>query len=103
MDRFFYDTLADVADGTDWGFVRAVLWLLPTPGLPILLVVDPETAFARKGEYSPEYLSWRLSVYREIFGHVRCPVLMENEGLEDACGELEAAVGRRLGASEVSK
>ena len=98
MDRFFYDTLADIADGDHWGFERAVLRALPIPDLPILLDVEADTAFARKGEYSPEYLRWRLAVYKVIFGQLKDPVLLRNDVLEKTLSELDAVVTQRLSA-----
>src|SRR5256714_4103383 len=41
MDRYFYDTLVDVADGRHWGLLRMLQRLTPTPDVAVLLDVGP--------------------------------------------------------------
>src|SRR5256886_9521278 len=42
MDRYFYDTLVDVADGRHWRLLRMLQRLTPTPDVAVLLDVGPE-------------------------------------------------------------
>jgi thymidylate kinase len=96
LDRYFYDSLADVADGRRWGYVRFFLKLAPTPTAPILVDTSPEESYKRKGEYSVEHLARRRAVYHEIFRRVRRPVIVPNERLEDTVRAIEAEVLRRI-------
>jgi thymidylate kinase len=70
MDRYFYDTLVDFAARE--GRVRRdlLLRLTPRPDLAVYLDVDPREAFARKREYSVEYLARRADAYRALFPHL---------------------------------
>src|SRR3989442_2921238 len=40
MDRYFYDTLVDVADGRGWGWIRLLKLITPTPTLPDRYIED---------------------------------------------------------------
>src|SRR5213596_1625276 len=55
MDRYFYDTLVDVADGRHWGLLRLLARLTPTPDLSVFLDTSPEEAYRRKAEYPLAY------------------------------------------------
>jgi thymidylate kinase len=96
MDRYFYDTLVDVADGRGWRWARVLKWLTPTPDVPVLLDVTPEESFARKGEYSIEYLRHRWRGYQTVFPWVRESVIVANHDLDTTKRVLEQAVLERL-------
>ena len=96
MDRYFYDTLADVADGRQWSFVQMFLRLVPKPDLQVFVEVSPEKAFARKGEYSVDYLAKRRCKYHQIFSWVDDPVILSNDDLEEAREGLRGAVSSRI-------
>ena len=81
MDRYFYDTLVDLADGGNFAAVRLLKRLTPTPHLPVFLEITPSESYARKGEYSVEYLSRRWTAYRTIAPWVRSAVVLVNEEL----------------------
>jgi thymidylate kinase len=66
MDRYFYDTLADVTENQKSNRGRLLSWLAPTPDLPIYLEISPETAFARKGEFSVDRLNRRWLSYQKL-------------------------------------
>ena len=104
MDRYFYDSLADLAtDGRlAWLYIALVLWLLPRPRVPIFVEVDAETAYARKREYALDYMRWRRSVYRRIFAAVPDAVFIENYDKGAALRALEAALDSRLDRSPIS-
>ncbi len=55
MDRYFYDRLADQADGRRWKYLRWFARITPVPDVAVLVEVSPEEAFERKGEYSIEF------------------------------------------------
>jgi len=67
MDRYFYDTLVDVAEGRKAYGVRVLSRLTPTPSLPVLVDISPEEAYSRKGEHSVAYLSRRRLSYQKLF------------------------------------
>jgi thymidylate kinase len=71
MDRYFYDTLVDVADGRRWLWIRLLERITPTPDVAVYIEVEPEVAFARKGEYTIEYLRRRHERYRTVFAWIR--------------------------------
>jgi len=96
MDRYFYDSLADVADGRRWAYVRGFLRILPTPDVPVFVDVSPEQAFGRKGEYSIAYLARRRALYRSIFDRVERCLVLKNDDLDLAFRELEEAVMQRM-------
>jgi len=100
MDRYFYDTLVDVTAGEHsrgrrlWP--RLLARLTPRPDLPILLEISPEEAFARKGEYTVEYLRDREAAYQRVFPWVRSPLRLPARELEAAKGVLAHTVRERL-------
>lgn len=99
MDRYFYDTLVDVSDGRRWFWIRLLEWLTPTPHLPIYLDITPEESFARKGEYSVEYLRRRWLAYRTVFPWVATSVTLENRDLNTSKAALQQVLMQRMAAS----
>jgi thymidylate kinase len=99
MDRYFYDTLADVAAGGGWRGARLLARLTPTPHVPIYLDVSPEQACARKGGHTVAYLSRRREAYRTFFPRGRRAVVLDAGGDADATAlAMESAVLERMGA-----
>lgn len=96
IDRYFYDSLADVADGHRWLYVRWFLRLVPTPRVPIFVDVSPEVAFARKDEYSVESMTKRRAIYQKIFGWVPTSVVLVNHDLDVTLRALELFVVERM-------
>lgn len=83
-DRYFYDSLADVLGQSDGLYMWILLRLIPNPDMPIFVDVSPEVAFARKGEYSLEYLVKRRVKYQKIFDRIDRPVILSNDELTRA-------------------
>jgi thymidylate kinase len=79
MDRYFYDRLVDVADGRGWLGLKLLKSLTPRPTLPIFLDITPEESFARKGEFSVDYLRRRRALYREILSWDEGTVVISNQ------------------------
>ena len=100
MDRYFYDSLADVSNGKSWGFVRCFLFFTPEPDVPVWIDTPPEESFARKGEYSVPYLVMRREKYAHIFGWVKKGVVIKNDNLDEAKSKLIKTVSQRLGVDE---
>ena len=97
MDRYFYDILVDVSSGRRWGWIRLLKLITPTPTLPVLLETGPEEAYARKGEYSVEYLRNRWTAYRHVFPWVRSGFRLRNDDPGAARAALRQAVLDRSG------
>ncbi len=97
-DRFLYDSLVDVADlqSRRWLFVKLYLLIAPTPDIPIFVDVSPEKAFARKGEYTIDYMRWRQVTYQQVFGWVHHPLIIVNNDLAAAQRALVEAVCKRV-------
>lgn len=96
MDRYFFDSLADVADGRRWGYVQTVLKGLSLPDLSLYIDVAPETAFARKGEYSVDYLRLRRAKYLHIFSRIPGSSVIPNDHFEQARDLMLQAVRQRM-------
>ncbi len=90
IDRYFYDSLADVVSQKNggWRFIRFFLKLCPTPHVPVLIDVPPEVAYERKREYPLDYMKWRRNIYWGIFKHLRNPLILNNQNLECATKQL---------------
>lgn len=77
MDRYFYDRLVDVAgEQKSWWVIKFLALLTPTPSLPVFLDVSPEEAYARKREFSVEYLRSRQASYHRVFPWIRTSVVV---------------------------
>ena len=98
MDRYFYDTLVDVADGRHWFWIRLLERITPTPEVPVLLDISPEESYSRKGEYSVEYLRARWVAYKTVFPWVRSAITLPNRDLNVAKAQLQKVVLERLEA-----
>ncbi len=98
MDRYFYDTLVDVAGPgrVAWGWLRLLHRLTPTPDLPVLLEISPEAAFARKGEYTVDYLRQRADAYARVGPWVDRLVRLRTDALDAAGRHLGGIVRERL-------
>jgi thymidylate kinase len=100
MDRYFYDTLVDVTAGRrargEGRWTRLLARLTPRPDLPVLLEITAEEAFARKGEYTVEYLRDREVAYHRVFPWVRAPLRLPGRELEAAKGVLARTMRERL-------
>ena len=100
MDRYFYDTLVDVAEGGRKSRgVRLLSRLTPQPTVPVLVDISPEEAFARKGEHSVDYLSRRRLSYQKLFPKNHgAVVLAGGDDLKATRSRLEQIVLERMTA-----
>lgn len=92
MDRYFYDSLVDVSNGRGKRWVRFLARLTPTPDLAVFLDISPEESFARKGEYSVEYLRARWHHYRAVAPWVRSALVVDNRDLATTQRQLTRAL-----------
>lgn len=97
MDRYFYDRLVDVTGRRGEPWLRVLASLTPTPDLPVLLEISPEEAYARKGEYTVEYLRRRREAYARVFPWVPASLTLSACELPAARLAIAAAVRERLG------
>lgn len=98
MDRYFYDTLVDVSDGRRWHWIRFLLRITPTPDVPVLLDITPEESYARKGEYSVDYLRRRWEAYRTVFPWVSTSISLANDDFDATKAVLRRVVTERIAA-----
>lgn len=99
MDRYFYDTLVDVAAGGDSRGARLLARVTPTPHVPIYLDISPEQAYARKGDHTVAYLGRRREAYRRFFPAGRRGVVLDAGGDADSTMHaLEQVVRERMEA-----
>lgn len=99
MDRYFYDSLVDVAGERGWGWLRLLARITPTPTLAVFLDLGPEESFARKGEYSVEYLRRRWVAYKQVFPWVPSSVTLPAHDLDATKRMLHQVVRERIGVS----
>jgi thymidylate kinase len=95
MDRYFYDSLVDVSNGRRSRWVRLLARLTPTPDVAVFLDISPEESYARKGEYSVEYLRARWQHYRTVAPWVRTALVLENRDLANTQRILARALEER--------
>ena len=95
MDRYFYDTLVDVTGPRGGRWARLLARITPTPSVPVLLDVSPEEAFARKREYSVEYLARRSAAYRSVFDRLPSAVVIDPRDVSRAAADLGSLVAAR--------
>lgn len=98
MDRYFYDSLADMADGRRWRSLRLLQALTPTPDVAFLLDVPPEQADRRKPEQPFAFLNRRWQAYNTLFPSVRTSVILSNRDLDTAKATVYGVVSERLPA-----
>jgi hypothetical protein len=80
MDRYFYDSIVDLAEDRDDAELADLLRGVPKPDVPVYVQASPEVAFARKHEYSVERLRARQGVYSRLFVLAGTPLIVPNEG-----------------------
>lgn len=96
MDRYFYDTLVDVSTDRTRLWTRLLETMTPTPTVPVLLDITPEESYARKAEYSVEYLRRRCAGYKRVFHRVPAPVVLANYDFDASKATLRKVVMERL-------
>lgn len=96
MDRYFYDTLADIALERPRA-PRRLPRLATRPDLSIFVDISPEEAFARKGEYPVDWARRRREVYLEIFQGAPGAVVLRNDDLTQTIECLAGHVWPALG------
>jgi thymidylate kinase len=98
MDRYFYDTLVDVSTERTRLWTQLLERMTPTPTVPVLLDLTPEESYARKAEYSVEYLRRRSVGYKRVFHRVPAPVVLANYDFDASKATLRKVVMERLSA-----
>jgi thymidylate kinase len=80
LDRYFYDSIVDLAEGVPDVELRSLSRWVPTPDVAIYVEATPEVAFARKGEYTVDRLRQRARIYQQVFADVRSALVVRNQG-----------------------
>ena len=99
MDRYFYDTLVDVANGREHLWTRVLERLTPAPTVPVFLDITPEESFRRKREFSIDYLRQRADAYHHMFARVPRAIHIVNDDLRRTQDTLLGVVRDRGGLS----
>lgn len=79
LDRYFYDSIIELAEGMTETELLALLRWVPTPDVPIYVDAAPEIAFARKREYTVERLTQRARLYRRLFAAIDGALVVPNQ------------------------
>lgn len=98
MDRYFYDTLVDVSTERTRLWTGLLERMTPRPTVPVLLDITPEESYARKAEYSVEYLERRWMGYKRVFRRVPAPVVLPNYDFNESKATLRKVVLEQLSA-----
>ena len=95
MDRYFYDSIANIARSMGWKalYTRCFLALMPTPDVPILLDLDAHVAFQRKPEYPLAYMIERRQVYLQLFHSVPTALVI---GSAESAAEVHRLIKERI-------
>jgi thymidylate kinase len=97
MDRYFYDTLVDVTEARRSLRLRFLSWLTPRPTLPVYLDISPEKAFARKNEYSVDYLNRRRLSYHKLLSDLPGVLILSTESdLDTTRSTVTSAIRERM-------
>lgn len=94
-DRYFYDTLADIAPDSRRDQMLALIKATPVPDVPVFVDVDPRVAFERKHEYPVDYMERRRDTYRDIFDRVPGALVVSNDDIGSSVATIVQAVSRR--------
>lgn len=101
IDRYFYDSLADLSEGMPDGILAAYASLVPVPDCAIFVETSPEAAFARKGEYTVGELTARRRRYQDIFARVPGVFFLVNDDLLRTSERLKVELIARLRLRDV--
>ena len=96
LDRYLYDSLVDVADARGWRWLRLLAGVTPKPDLPVYLDLSAAEAFARKGEYTEDYLRQREGAYRRVVDWTPSALVLPARDLDRARDALGRALDARL-------
>lgn len=82
MDRYIYDSLANLFNTNSKIYTKLMLKITPKPDLAILLDAKPETAYQRKPEYHPEFYRERRDAYLQIFKDIPESTIIESDEID---------------------
>jgi len=98
MDRYIYDSLANLYDTNPIAvtFMNLFVKISPAPTIAFFMDADPEVAFARKPEYPRDYYTERATAYRDLFTRIRTGRIVKVRSIDETQQELREIVSTRL-------
>lgn len=107
MDRYLYDSLANLSDTNSNHYINIISKLIPKPNLAIFLDAEPHVAFQRKPEYPPEFYSERRDAYIQLFENVSSGTIVKSDRISTTQDEIRrlfksVKAGSRMGADKFS-
>ncbi len=105
MDRYIYDSLANLHDTNKIavGFMKLFARLAPAPTIAFFMDAEPAVAFARKPEYPPEYYDERALAYRDLWGRLRTGRTVKVRTIDETQDEIRQIVTKQLNGKDPSK
>ncbi|MFH0764098.1 MAG: hypothetical protein V1927_03765 [Candidatus Omnitrophota bacterium] len=88
MDRYMYDSLANLFGTGSKTYTRCMLRAVLRPDLPILLDAAPEMAYRRKPEYPPDFYKERRAAYFDIFHSVPQSIIIDQADIDSVQREI---------------
>jgi thymidylate kinase len=82
MDRYLYDSLANIFNTNSGLYSKFMLRIVPKPDLAFLLDAEPDVAHDRKPEYPPEFYLERREAYLDIFKSIPTAAIIESNEIQ---------------------
>ncbi|UCC95852.1 MAG: nucleotidyltransferase family protein, partial [Candidatus Omnitrophota bacterium] len=98
MDRYLYDSLANLFNTKSDVYIKYMLRVFPRPDIAILLDAHPAVAFKRKPEYPPGVYQERRQAYLRIFERIPSGYVIHSNGIDSTQRKVQRAFqSARLG------
>lgn len=89
MDRYLYDSLANLFNTDSEKYIKFMLKIIPRPDAAILLDIVDNVAFIRKPEYHPSFYSERRPAYLQIFNSISNSYIVNSNGIISTQKEIQ--------------
>jgi thymidylate kinase len=89
MDRYIYDSLANLFNAHSELYINFMLRLIPQPDIAIFLDTEPKVAFQRKPEYPPEFYPERREAYLNIFRYLKKGFIIRSKAINSTHNEIK--------------
>ena len=89
MDRYIYDSIANLFNTKSELYTSFMLRIIPQPNITLFLDTEPKTAYQRKPEYPSEFYSERKEAYLGIFNRVKNSFIISSKGIGATHNEIK--------------
>jgi thymidylate kinase len=98
MDRYIYDSLANLYDTNPIAvaFMNLFVKISPAPTIAFFMDAEPDVAFARKPEYPRDYYTERAAAYRDLFTRIPSGRIVKVRSIDETQEELREIVSKQL-------